>query len=282
MAAKTSGGNSAKYKAHAKPYALMVEAILEEEKEILASIESNAADEFSKKMILADEMLNLVSNFVVMSGISQALLKSKDEDALNSARKSLYKGIIYLEEVVTAYVDAPFSEYKERLEAIESISPAWRYFLVRKMGLSIDLVANAYADNSKWKWTFVELKGRFATVAKNLIDLDKVVANTDPRSPHYEPTLYHLRLVKKLLALVAERFREKYELSTKSVEDFQRSLTFLSALRRLNILTGARDEAETIKKKMDIWNSKLTADIVQSKAGGKRQSGKPSNPWTAG
>jgi len=282
MATRTTGNNHLRYQAHVKPYVAMIGTILNEEREILASIESNDPDEASKKMILADEMLNLVSNYVVMSGISMALLKSKDDDALNNARKSLYKGIIYLEEVVTDYIDVAFSDYKDRLEAIESVSPAWRYFLVRKMGLSIDLVANAYADNSKWKWTFVELKGRFATVAKNLINMDKVVTNTDPRSPHYEPTLYHLRLVKKLLALVAERYREKYELSTKSVEDFQRSLTFLSALRRLNMLTGARDEAETIKKKMDIWNSKLTADISKNKAeGGKGQSGKSvGTPWT--
>jgi len=277
MATKTTGGNSAKYQAHIKPYIAMVESILREEKEILASIEPDESDVASKKMILSDEMLNLVSNYVVMNGISKALLKAKDEDALNNAKKSLYKSIIYLEEVVTGYIDAAFSDYKDRLEAIESVSPAWRYFLVRKMGLSIDLVANAYAD-TKWKWTFVELKGRFTAVAKNLINMDKVVANSDPRSPHYEPTLFHLRLVKKLLASTAEQYREKYELSTKSVEDFHKSLTFLSALRRLNVLTGARDEAETIKKKMDIWNSKLTADITKFKAEGKGQPGK-SNPW---
>ncbi|MCL2192042.1 MAG: hypothetical protein FWB78_01435 [Treponema sp.] len=273
MATKTTGGNnSARYHAHAKPYVDMIEAILKEEKAILASIEpDDESDAASKKMILADEMLNLVSNYVAMNGISKALLKAKDEDALNNAKKYLYKSIIYLEEVVTSYIDAAFSEYKDRLEAIESISPAWRYFLVRKMGLSIDLVTNGYADNTKWRWTFVELKGRFATVAKNMLNMDKIISNTDPRSPHYEPTLYHLRLVRKLLALAAERHREKYELSTKSIEDFQRSLTFLSALRRLNMLTGARDEAETIKKKMDIWNSKLTADISKLKAEEKGQ-----------
>jgi len=273
MATRTTGSSgNARFQAHAKPYLAIIDTILREEREALASIESDDSDAASKKMALADEMLNLVSNYVVVNGISQALQKSKDEDALNNARKSLLKSIIYLEDVVTGYIDTPFSDYKDRLDAIEPVSPAWRYFLIRKMGLSIDLVSNAYADNTKWRWTFVELKGRFATVAKNLLNMDKIVANTDPRSPHYEPTLYHLRLVKKILALVAERYREKYELSTKSVEDFQRSLTFLSALRRLNILTGARDEAETIKKKMDIWNSKLTADMSKQKAEGKPQS----------
>jgi len=270
MAMKTNVNNQEKYKVQAAQYGAMAEAILKEEKEILATIEPDTPEALSKKIVLADEMLNLASSYIVINGLSLALLKTKDEDALNNARTSLYKSIIYLEEVVTSSIDSMFSDYKERLEAIDSISPAWRYFLVRKMGLSIDLVANAFSDNKKWKWTFVELRGRFAAVTKNLIDMGKLSANIDPRSPHYEPTTYHLRLTRKLLALAAERYREKYELSSKNVEDFQKSLTFLSALRRLCMLTGARDEAETIKKKMDIWNTKLTADLNKLKAEGRK------------
>jgi len=248
----------------------MVEAILKEEKDTLATLEpDNPNATVRKKMALAEEMLNLVSNYIVMNDISQVVLKTKDEDALTNARKALYKGIVYFEDVVTGYIDVPFSDYKDKHEAIEHISPADRYRLVRKMGLTIDLVANAYTDNTKWKWSFVELKGRFAVVAKNLLDMEKLTVNSDPRSPHYEPTVFHLRLVKKLLASAAERYREKYELSTKSIEDFNRSLTLLSALRRIFILTGARTEAETVKKKLDIWNTKLAADIKRKKAAKK-------------
>jgi len=261
----TKSGNLARYRAQAEPYKAAAEATLRGEKDILQSMRPDDSNAGAKKLALAEEMLNLASQYVAMSGISQTLLKSKDEDALNNARKAVYKGIVYAEEVVTGLVDATFSEYKEKLEAIESVSPAQRYALTQKMGLAIDLVASSYANNTKWKWTFVELRGRFAAVAKNLVNLDQIGINADPRSPHYESTVYHLRLVKKLLALAAERFREKYELSSKSVEDFNKSLQFLGSLRRLCVLTGDRDEAETIKKKMDIWNSKLTADI-RSKA----------------
>jgi len=263
--------NMAQYRTQAEPYIAMAEEILKEEKEILASITPDDPDSASKKLTLADEMLNLVSNYIVINGVSKAVLNSKDEETLGNARKSLYKSIIYLEEVVTSYVDASFSEYKDRLEAIESVTPASRYLLVRKMGLTIDLVANAYSDSTKWRWSFVEMKGRFAAVTKNLINMDKFVENSDHDSPHYEPTLYHMRLAKKLLGLAAERYREKYELSTKSVEDFNKSLTFLSALRRINMLTGARTEAETVKKKIDIWNSKLAADISKIKAETKKR-----------
>jgi len=253
--------NVAKYRARVEPYAAMAEAILRAEVDVLSSIQPGDSNLAPKKLTLADEMLNLVSCYVAMNGISQVLMKSRDEDALNSARKALFKSIVYLEDVVTGFVDASFSDYKDKLDEIEAVEPAARYALVRKMGLAIDLLANAYADNTKWRWTIVELKGRFAVVAKNLINLDQINANSDFRSPHYEPTVYHLRMAKKLLAQAAERYREKYELSSKSVEDFNKSLSFLSALRRLSVVTGARDDAETIKKKMEIWSTKLASDI---------------------
>jgi hypothetical protein len=110
----------------------------------------------------------------------------------------------------------------------------------------------------------VELEGRFATITKNIFDLKNAVANTDPRSPSYEPTVYHLRLIKKLLMQAADRYREKYELSTNRIDDFKQGINFLSALRRIHVLMGDRDEAETVKKKYEIWSAKLEADIKKS------------------
>jgi hypothetical protein len=188
-------------------------------------------------------------------------LKVKEENALNDGRKSLYKSVIYLEEVVSNYVDAPYADYEEKLGAIASLDAARRYHLVRKMGLAIELLENAYGDNTKWRWSFVELEGRFAATAKNIIDLKNAVSNTDPRSPNYEPTVYHLRMIKKLLNQAADRYREKYELSTNRIDDFKQGINFLGSLRRLHVLLGDRDDAETIKKKLEIWSTKLETDI---------------------
>jgi hypothetical protein len=107
----------------------------------------------------------------------------------------------------------------------------------------------------------VELEGRFAAVTKNIMDLRNAVANTDPRSPNYEPTVYHLRMIKKLLMQAADRYREKYELSTNRIDDFKQGIIFLAALRRLHIILGDREEVETVKKKFDIWSLKLESDI---------------------
>jgi hypothetical protein len=241
-------------------YRATVEAILKQEQDELILLKSNAPDAALKRMGLADSMLNLASNYIVMDGVVRSVLKLGNEESLNEARKTLYKSIIYLEEVVSNYIDAPYSDYEGKLAEIDSVSPAQRYLLVRKMGLTINLLENAYGDNTKWRWTFVDMEGRYAAVAKNIINLKDVMVNSNFDSEHYEPTVRHLKLAKKLLSQAADRFREKYELSTNRIDDFKMGLSFLCALRRLDILTNDQAEAVATKKKLDIWNVKLATD----------------------
>jgi hypothetical protein len=259
--AKISNEERHQYFQKIHAYKTMIGEILKREQAILLVIRKNPAGAAFKRLALVDDMLNLASYYIILSCVSQSMLKVKNEDALNDGRKSLYKSVIYLEEVVSNYVDAAFSEYEEKLAALETVNAAQRYLLIRKMGLAIALLENAYGDNTKWRWSFVELEGRYAAVAKNIFDLKSAVSNTDPRSPNYEPTVYHLRMIKKLLMQAADRYREKYELSTNRVDDFKVGITFLGALRRIHVLMGDRDEAEMVKKKQEIWSSKLEADI---------------------
>jgi hypothetical protein len=255
-----------RYQEIIKPYRDVIVDISSREKNILLGIQKEPGGTAFKRLSLVDEMLNLASYQIIISLVSQSRLKVKEENALNDGRKSLYKSVIYLEEVVTNYVDAPFGDYEEKLAEIASLDAAKRYLLVRKVGLAINLLENAYGDNTKWKWSFVELEGRFAAAAKNIIDLKNAVANTDPRSPNYEPTVYHLRMIKKLLNQAADRYREKYELSTNRIDDFKQGINFLNALRRIHVLLGDREDAETAKKKLEIWSAKLETDIKRMEA----------------
>jgi len=194
---------------------------------MLMEIRKNPSEASMRKLGLADLMLNLTSYYMAVNGVSQAVLKVKNEEALNDARKSLYKSVIYLEEVVSNYIDSPFSDYEEKLAAIESFDQNQRYDLIRKLGLAIDLLEYSYGDNSKWRWTFVEMEGRFATTAKNILDLKNVMKNSQPDSPFYDSTVYHTRLVKKLISQSADRYREKYELSTGQMSDFKTGISYL-------------------------------------------------------
>ncbi|MDR1904371.1 MAG: hypothetical protein LBQ88_19070 [Treponema sp.] len=259
--AKISTEDKNQYKEKIKTFNETIEAILKREKTILMAVKQDPANAAFKRLALVDEMLNLTSYYIILNGVSQSMLKVKNEDALNEGRKSLYKCVIYLEEIVSNLLDASYTDYEEKLVLIESVNAERRYFLIRKMGFTLQLLENAYGDNTKWRWAFVELEGRFATVAKNIFNLKAATANTDPRSPDYEPTVYHLRLIKKLLMQAADRYREKYELSTNRIDDFKAGIHFLNALRRIHVLMGEREEAEIVKKKLDIWSTKLETDM---------------------
>jgi hypothetical protein len=90
--------------------------------------------------------------------------------------------------------------------------------------------------------------------------------------------------MKKLLSQTADRYREKYELSTRSIQDLKMGILFLSALRRIQSLLGNRQEVELTKKRMDVWESKLFADsqkmrgsalkkIKEKQSGGQEEDG---------
>ena len=269
--AKITAEERHKYFEKIKPYKTVIDTILKREQSIVQVVKKEPAGAAFKRLILVEEMLNLASYYIIINGISQSVLKVKNEDALNDGRKSLYKSVIYLEEIVSNYIDAPFSDYEEKLAEIENMDAAKRYLLARKMGLAIELLENAYGDNTKWKWSFVELEGRYAAVVKNLMNLRAAVANTDPRSPHYEPTVYHLRLIKKLMMQAADRYRGKYELSTNRIDDFKQGIIFLSALKRLHNVMGERDEGEIVKKKLDIWTVKLESDLKKQEEPGQKK-----------
>ncbi|MBN2509661.1 MAG: hypothetical protein JXB03_05265 [Spirochaetales bacterium] len=243
-----------------KEYKSSIETISAHEKTLSALAVSEETKAGYHRLSLADLSLNMVSYYVLMNNLSVNLLGVKNEAYLNDARKGCYKSLIYLEEAVTNYIDAPFSEYEEALERISDYTEDKRYYLLRKLGFAIESVVDGFGKNTKWKWSFVELDGRYATVAKNLLYLKTINADLDPRADYYSERSAHLKLVKTYLQLAADRYREKYELSTLRPDDFKLAISYLFALRRLHIYLGESEDAEVIKKKADIWRSKMDTD----------------------
>ncbi|MBN1836909.1 MAG: hypothetical protein JW820_13730 [Spirochaetales bacterium] len=209
---------------------------------------------------LAESYLNLVSDFNLMNDLSLSLLGIRNEGYLNDARKCCYRCIILMEEIVSPYVDAPFSEYEQGVDSIEEIGDRERYGFVRKLGFAIDSVIEGFGSNSKWRWSFVELAGRYAVITKNLINLKTFLARLDPRVEGYSERLAHMQLALRLLQQAADRYREKYELSKMRLDDIKQAIGFLAALKRLHALMGEVEEAEIVKKKMEVWKTKMEAD----------------------
>ena len=105
------------------------------------------------------------------------------------------------------------------------------------------------------------MQGRFATVAKNLLDLKKATKDYfDPNSPDYETSVLYTRLIRKLYDQSATAYRDRYELATHRIDDMRIAILFLSGARRVAIALGEAEEAEEIKKKAGVWKQKVEAD----------------------
>jgi tetratricopeptide (TPR) repeat protein len=244
-----------------KPYKDKINATLEKEKTMKNVIHNDSDGVEYKKILLCEDMIYIASLYMAQNSLSLKLMDVKNNDALNDARKILYKAIIYLEEVVTSFIDCPYTDLTSYQEKISNINIERRYLVIRKLGLSITLLKDAFGENSKWKWSFVELEGRFATVAKNLIDMKSAVKDYfDPRAEDYETTVLYMRAIIRLLNDSATAYRDKYELSTRRIDDMRNGIKYLLALRKLYLAIGDSDNAEEVKKKALVWKDKMDAD----------------------
>jgi hypothetical protein len=228
---------------------------------ILKECRKTPANAAEKLFTLADKMLNLASNYMAINGICRSILNLREEESLNEARKAISKAIIYMENIVTGKVDVPFSEYEKNLAELSTVNSEKKYYMARKIGAAIDLLKFGYGNNTKWRWSFVDIEARFTIVVKNLLDLKQALSGADPSSPDYTPMLYHIRLIKDLLSQQAARFQERYSLVSKSISDIEHAMSFLSVLRNLHSLLGEKFEVEETKKKYNVLLAVHEAEI---------------------
>ncbi len=258
--AKVSAEAKRNYFDKIKTYKAEVEKMQSQEKVMLQGLQKDETGRAAKRFKLVSESLNLLSYFLFMNELSVAILGIKNEAYLNDARKACYKALIYLEEIVTNHIDVPFSDYEDRLLEINNVSVQEKWDLIRKLGFSIQSIEESYGDNTKWRWSFVELEARMATVIKNMINLKKIVTDMDPRNDSYQIHTEHIRLARELMQMAADGYRQKYELSTHRQDDFKIAISYLSSLRRLHIILGESDQSDALKKKIEIWKTKMETD----------------------
>ena len=116
-----------------QPYKNKIQQTLEKEKTMLNAMHSGDRDLNFKKLMLCEDMIYVSSLYVAQNSLSVKLMEVKNNDALNDARKILYKAIIYLEEVVTDGIDVPYADLSEYLEKISSVTITRRYAIIRKL-----------------------------------------------------------------------------------------------------------------------------------------------------
>jgi hypothetical protein len=262
--AKVSEEARTRYFEKIREYKTGIENALGQEKKIQILISSSNDGAPYQKIQLAEENLLMLSNYVLMNQLSLDLLGIKNENILNDARKVCYKIIIYLEDVFSDYLDVAYSEYSDKIDKVQDYPEHSRYQLIRKLGFSIQMVKDGFGENSKWKWSIIEMEGRLATLSKNVIDLKKFVPGMDPRSEGFRERVEHFRLTCRLLQGAGDSYRMKYELSTNRMDDFKAAINYLSALKRFFTLTNQKREIEELKKKIDVWKQKMESDAKQS------------------
>ncbi len=219
-----------------------------------------------RHVIIANEYLKIIGLYCAMNDESVQIMNFKNENYLNEARKLIYQILIHLEDVVTPHIDIPPNELEDRLATIAKLNPQRKLNLLNAIGYRIQQVVDAFGDNTKWKWSFVEIDGRYAVVTKNIIDYRDAIANNDPRKPYYVENLTLMRMVREQLDKASRRYRGKYEQTTKETEDIKKSIAFIAAIRRIMILMGQGEEANKYKRIMELANNLMEENIRKKEA----------------
>jgi len=226
-------------------------------------LESKEENETLNQIKIASYYVDMVSIYCAMTDLSINLLGFKNESYLDSGRKTLYKATIILEKIVTSVIDMPLGENYELLQSLSGFNDSDRLRLVRKIGYTISLLEDRYGKSSKWKWSFVEIEGRFAVIAKNLFDFRTYQQKNDPRIEGFDDRYDYLFLVKDFMVDASNRYREKYEMSDHSTEDMKKAIEYLRALKRIHILFNENGELQNVEKRIDLWSQKFEADLKE-------------------
>lgn len=238
-----------------------IKKILENEKKMLATIGKDPVEVAHKEIELCELMIHAATLYIAINDLSFSILELRNNDALNEARKILYKAIIYLENIVSNGIDIAFSDLDDRLALIADYPLESRYYLMRKLGLCIRLLVEGFGDNSKWKWSFVEIQGRFTTVMKNMLDWKQANKDYfDSGCESYSTTVFYIRMVRKNLDLSAKEYRDRYELATHRIDDMRAALNYIGAGRKIAMIIDEKNDAEEMKKRYQVWREKLESD----------------------
>jgi len=230
--------------------------------ELRAIPAENKVDICKKKLEIIDLLTGVISMNIAVSLISIEKLNLKNESFLNEARKSLYVILQYFEEMVGKIIDTGFEENIENLEILDQINDnLQRFAIFQKLGYLLNKVEFLFGDNSKWKWSFVELSGRLTTAMKNCINFKDLQRDLDPSVPGYPERMNLMNILVSSLTLAADRYRNKYELTNKRVDDMKCALSLLAFQKRLAIVQNDAELADLCSKKYDSWNKKLKEDF---------------------
>jgi hypothetical protein len=224
-----------------------------------------------KKIVSAMTYLDTVQIYCKMNEYSVQIMDIKNDLYLTTSRKNIYQAIKILESIFTNIVDTSLTENEEILKQFSLLTPKRILHIIKKIEYCIALVEYAEGENSKWKWTFVELYGRLAVLSKNMINFKEYVNRMfDATDPDYETINELVQTCKRLVEAAAQKYRTKYELSTRDITDMNKGIDLLNQLLKINIILNEQEQAQETKKVIEKWKDKLEMDIRKKEEEAKK------------
>ncbi len=224
-----------------------------------------------KKIAAAILYLDTVQIYCKMNEYSVQIMDIKNDLYLSTSRKNIYQALKLLEMIFGSVVDSSLTENEEIIKQFSILTPKKMLHLFKKFEYCIALVELAEGENSKWKWTFVELYGKLAVLAKNMINFKEFVNKMfDPTYEYYKEVNEIIAFEKKILESAAQKYRTKYELSTRDITDMNKGIDLLNLLVRINIILNEQDMAQDNKKTIEKWKEKLELDIKKKEEEAKK------------
>jgi len=209
---------------------------------------------------IASYEMDSIDSFLKMNDLSVEMLGIKNNSYLENARKQFYLVLQHLEEVVGDDIDRTLKENDEYLAHIKKLNPAQILNFVHRMHSLLNKLKTKFGQESKWKWSFVELQARVAVITRNIISFSDVARLRDPRTEFFNERRELMQLCKESLTEAARQYRTKYEMAGKAREDLTESMNYLAALRKIHVLFGEDTEATKLKNIIDAAKMALEAD----------------------
>ncbi|HRP69801.1 MAG TPA: hypothetical protein PLY93_09755 [Turneriella sp.] len=243
--------------------------ISEHEKEIAAYKKAMTANKKLKPFFHLGnvaQLLDIIRLQIEMNEVSEQMMQVKNNSFLDNARKNLYKIFADLDVVVKGDIDEPIDFNRTELDKITPFTPKQRLNLYRHLRRSIDKLIESYGTNTKWLWSFPELYAKSANLGKNLIDFREVQSKRDPRETYFYDRKEMVQKIIDDLMDASNRYRDKYEISTKATGDLIMAIKLLDALRRVAVVV--KDDAMAAKAKtgIDSYKARIEAEKEEKKA----------------
>lgn len=251
-----------------KCYKDMVDSSFLKEQTLLGSLDEDSTpqDIAVTYFSIAREKIYQSSLNVVINNIALKFTSSQDKTCLNDARRLCFEALDCLEKISSKYLDVPYTEYEDKILAMQDITISEKLKIFKKLGFLIDHVKYTFGDNSKWKWIFVDAEGRFVTVMKNFLNLKEIVtALSNPSYPMYRDWMVYNQILKSELVSTSDKYKQKYEVFSKKPEDFGMAINYLIALKKYLILTNDTRDLENLSRKIEIWKSNFDKYLAKLK-----------------